>query len=257
MAQQYPDALMLRLASALARFITKDPNSPTTSTPASPAPRKQSLKAKPSWRSASVHTDGRAAAYRCPFTATNALTAATKKEIDAYNSSEEIGTHRSTDRINEGKELQIAKSFHRRSLAITLADRSGIGSLPEIEQNHDTEKVLEEKAEENTAEEKPADSKEATKSPDESAGTSAATSPDSEGSKRNSFVKPSTRKVSCTVALDVYKRRGSGVPVRQRLNSLSLISEDKLTNMREKFGTPEKVMHFFGRCFVKFFSNYG
>lgn len=243
---------MLRLASALARFITKDPNSPTTSTPGSPAPRKLSLKSKPSWRSASVHTDGRATAYRCPFTAANALTAVTKKEIDSYNSSEEIGAHKSTDRINEGGKLQISRNFHRRSLAFTLEDRS----LPEIEQSNETEKVLEEKAEDSKVEEK-TDLKEAKPTSPDSAGTSTATSPDSDNGKINSIMKPSTRKTSCTVALDVYRRRGSGAQARQRLNSLSLISGDKLMNMKEKFGTPEKVMHFFGRCFVKFFSNYG
>ncbi|XP_028161483.1 uncharacterized protein LOC114353622 [Ostrinia furnacalis] len=251
--QQYPDALMLRLASALARFITKDPNSPTTSTPASPAPRKQSLKSKPSWRSASVHTDGRAAGYKCPFTAANALTAVTKKEIDAYNSSEEIRAHRSTDRINEGQELQIASALnlHRRSLAITLENRC----LPAVE-NNEPETVSEEKPGCSKVEEITPLKEEEPVSPDDSAGTTP-TSPDSENSKRNSIVKPSARKTSCTVALDVYKRRGSGAPVRQRLNSLSLISGDRLSSMREKFGTPEKVMHFFGRCFVKFFSNYG
>lgn len=245
---------MLRLASALARFITKDPKSPTTSTPGSPAPRKQSFKTKPSWRSASVHTDGRANAYRCPFTATNALTAATKKEIDAYNSSEEIPHNiaKSSDRINDSKERHInGINFKRRSLAITLEDlslretESGEAEVSEIEKTCEKDKVVEVEVK--------------TKSPDDSSPSTAsgATSPDSECSKRSSMVKPSIRKTSCTVALDVYRRRGSGAPARQRLNSISLISEEKLSSMREKFGTPEKVMHFFGRCFVKFFSNYG
>lgn len=245
---------MLRLASALARFISKDPNSPSTSTPGSPAPRKQSLKSKPTWRSASVHTDGRANAYRCPFTATNALTAATKKEIDAYNSSEEIHAQniaKSSDRINDSKEMHTPKTvnFNRRSLAITLEDRSlpetGEAESEEVEKNGEKEKTTEAKV----------------TSPDDSTAstTSVSTSPESEPGKRNSLVsqKPSIRKTSCTVAIDVYRRRGSGAPVRPRLNSISLISSEKLNTMREKFGTPEKVMHFFGRCFVKFFSNYG
>lgn len=223
---------MLRLACALARLFSKDLNSPAPSRPASPAPRKQSLKSKPSWRSASVHADNRPQSFKCPFTATNALTAVTKKEIDSYNSSEEIRqtVTMSTDRINEGKEYEAgSRDFNRRSLGIKLED-------------HRVRETTEESIPEGIQVE---DSKE-----------SEPTSPESDSGKRNSILKP-PRKTSCTGALDVYRRRGSIVPVRQRLNSVSFVSGDKLNVMREKFATPEKVMHFFGRCFVKFFSNYG
>ncbi|XP_049870956.1 soluble guanylate cyclase 89Db-like [Pectinophora gossypiella] len=251
--QQYPDALMLRLASALARFITIDPNSPAPSQPSSPGPRKQSLKSKPSWRSNSVHTDGRAH-FRCPFTATNALTAATRKEIHAYTSSEEISTPTpaqtlSAERINEGVELEITnkneyRDFNRRSLGYKLEHHKTIDVCEPLSPSP-SDNVEEEKEE---------------KSPkaEESTPTSP-TSSNSECSKVSSIAKsPISRKSSCTLALDVYRRRGSGVPIRPRLNSLTqIVSGDKLNAMKEKFGTPEKVMHFFGRCFVKFFSNYG
>ncbi|KAM3959755.1 soluble guanylate cyclase 89Db [Aphomia sociella] len=235
--QQYPDTLMLRLASALARLVSKDPNSPATSTPGSPAPRKPSFKSKPTWRSASVHADNRTQNFKCPFTATNALTAVTKKEIDAYNSSEELshGVSKSSDRINEGKELEIdcVKAFkhNRRSLAIKFED------------HRETNEIENENAE---TDDQP-------NSPDNSEPKSS----ESDCSKKSSIKRPPSRKSSCTVALDVYKRRGSGIPLRPRLNSLTLVTGDKLNSMREKFATPEKVMHFFGRCFVKFFSNYG
>ncbi|XP_028043656.1 soluble guanylate cyclase 89Da-like [Bombyx mandarina] len=232
--QQYPDALMLRLASALARLLSKDPNSPVPSRPASPVPKKPSFKSKPSWRSASVHADNRPQTFKCPFTATNVLTAVTKKEINAYTSTEEIRPMTmSTDRINMEKGIEVVrKELQRRSLGIKLeavhAEKSKETpeeSIPECEQ---------------------AESQNAVSEP---------TSPEHENMK-NSMSKP-TRKTSCTVALDVYRRRGSGAPGRQRLNSISLISCEKLNAMKEKFATPEKVMHFFGRCFVKFFSNYG
>jgi hypothetical protein len=220
---------MLRLASALARFITKDPNSPASSAPGSPSPKKSSLKSKPSWRSASVHADGRTHSYRCPFTATNALTVVTKKEIDSYNSTEEIRNTRSTDTLNDNKDCHITNGIklNRRSLAITLEDRS-LSDVDYVSK-----------------------SKLSWRSPN----NSEPTSPETEC--RRNTAKNAARKSSCTLAIDVYKRRGSAALVRQRLNSLSLISGDKLSSMKEKFGTPEKVMHFFGRCFVKFFSNYG
>ncbi|XP_060801983.1 soluble guanylate cyclase 89Db [Amyelois transitella] len=226
--QQYPDALMLRIATALADLVSKNPNSPATSTPASPAPRKPSLKSKPSWRSASVNADNRTQHFKCPFTATNALTAVTKKEIEAYNSSEEIRqtSHmtRSSDRINEGKEIEITCPMNRRSLAMKFEDHKEIKEIksPETDdsQSQDEAKAI----------------------------------PACEIGRRNSALPPVQRKKSVSLALDVYRRRGSGAQMRARLNS---ISEDQLNIMKEKFGTPEKVMHFFGRCFVKFFSNYG
>lgn len=226
---------MLRIACALARLISKDPNSPTTSTPVSPAPRKQSLKSKPTWRSASVHADNRTQGFKCPFTATNALTAATKKEIDAYTSSEEIrhSESKSTDRINEGKELEISticeQIQNRRSLAIRFEDHRESKELLSSDESEEHKSPVSE----------PIMSSES-------------------ANKINKETIPAIkRKSSCTVALDVYRRRGSGIPMRPRLNSISHINGDKLNAMKEKFGTPEKVMHFFGRCFVKFFSNYG
>lgn len=226
---------MLRLASALARLLTKEPNSPSTSKANSPAPRKRSLKSKPSWRSASVQTDNRTQNYKCPFTATNALTAVTKKEIDAYNSSEEIRTPvaSSTSRINE--ETIPCKEFQRRN--------SGIKFESPIVKEPVVKPILESDQTEDI--------------PTTSEVSSAPISPDSEIGKKGSIKKNTVRKTSCTVALDVYKRRGSIISARQRLNSISLMNGDKLNMLREKFETPEKVMHFFGRCFVKFFSNYG
>lgn len=244
---------MLRLASALARLITKDPNSPEPSRSNSPAPRKQSLKSKPSWRSASVHTDNRTQSYKCPFTATNALKNVTKKEIDAYNSSEEIRSSvaASTGKINESRIREeaeiVAREFQRRSLGIKFENHKGKETVEEpIPETSQVEKspqkdILEEAA----PVEKPVSASEPA-------------SPESDTLKINSILKPpAPRKSSCTGALDVYKRRGSMIPSRQRMNSIGLVSGDKLIYMREKFGTPEKVMHFFGRCFVKFFSNYG
>ncbi|XP_026732145.1 soluble guanylate cyclase 89Da-like [Trichoplusia ni] len=256
--QQYPDALMLRLASALARLISKDPNSPTPSTPGSPAlqrtpPKRPSIKSKPSWRSASVHTDNRTQSYKCPFTATNALKNVTKQEIEAYNSSEEIRSPvaASTGKINETRIREeaeiVAREFHRRSLGIKF-------------ESHKVKEEAEEKAPEEpipeTTPETPENVETSEATPVELP-ASEPTSPDVESPKRNSIRKATARKTSCTVALDVYRRRGSSIPVRSRLNSLSLVSGDKLNYLRDKFGTPEKVMHFFGRCFVKFFSNYG
>ncbi|CAG4964513.1 unnamed protein product [Colias eurytheme] len=241
--QQYPDALMLRLACALARFLNKDPNSPTTSTPSSPAPRKVSLKSKPAWRSASVHTDNRNQSSKCPFSSTNALTAVTKKEIEAYNSSEEIRspTHTATpaEKICELEELNVTPTRlairDRRSLGVHLEK---FRSEPTKEEplEFETDVVSEEVSDEVSKESEP-------------------TSPISESSKKSSMKGP--RKVSCTLAMDVYKRRGSAAPIKQRVNSLNLVNVDRLHELREKFSTPEKVMYFFGRCFVKFFSNYG
>ncbi|XP_045535325.1 soluble guanylate cyclase 89Db [Papilio machaon] len=234
--QQYPDALMLRLACALARLFSKDPNSPTTSTPTSPTLRKTSLKSKPTWRSASVHTDNRLQSYRCPFTANNALAAVTKKEIASYNSSEEIrmpvkGTI-STERINEGEEFNITniRNLQRRSLAINLEHhvaKEAPEKIVEVDDDGDIKCPIE-----------------------------VTTSLQSDNVNVSPEKKQIVRKTSVTVALDVYKRRGSGVS-RPRLNSLNLINTERLSAMRERFGTPEKVMDFFGRCFVKFFTNYG
>lgn len=232
---------MLRLASALSHFITRDPNSPSTSRPVSPAPRKTSLKSKPTWRSASVHADNRTQGFKCPFTATNALTAVTKKEIDAYNSSEEIRTS------DQGKEPEVnGRELCRRSLCVTLEEKKGIGepiqeTAVETEEEESSTKAVAPIA---------ANDSESLITPE-----SAPTSPDSEGKK--AIPKPAVRKTSCTLALDVYKRRGSIIPTRTRQNSLSVIYGEKLNTMKEIFGTPEKVMNFFGRCFVKFFSNYG
>ncbi|XP_072949959.1 soluble guanylate cyclase 89Db-like [Epargyreus clarus] len=242
--QQYPDVLMFRLASALTRFVTKDANSPTTSTPASPPPRKLSLKSKPAWRSASVHADTRIQNYKCPFTATNALTAVTKKEIEAYNSSEEIhpqNSSKSIDKINETEELDIGAC--PMSKAIAVRDRRSLLINLEGIRDEEVPKPIQDVPEEGT-------------SKDETPKISEPISPTSDSIRRN-LAKTAMRKTSCTVAVDVYKRRGSGVSGRPRLNSLNLIQIEKLNTLKEKFGTPEKVMHFFGRCFVKFFTNYG
>lgn len=233
---------MPRLACALARLLTKETLSPTNSTPGSPAPRKLSLKSKPTWRSASVHGDNRSQTFKCPFTATNALTAATKKEIDAYTSSEEIRSPShstlSTDKINENRKLSLVPCTNikdRRSLGIHLEH-----SIYKDEKESSDEEGTPE-ADSPTSDETKIDEKPSTSSPSLNKGS----------------LKPALRKTSCTVALDIYRRRGSGVPVRSRLNSLNLVQPDRLNELKEKFGTPEKVMLFFGRCFVKFFSNYG
>ncbi|KAJ2947593.1 hypothetical protein O0L34_g17390 [Tuta absoluta] len=243
--QQYPDTLMLRLASALARFLSKDPNSPAQSRPSSPGIKKQqSFKSKPSWRSASVNTDSRQH-FKCPFTATNALTAATKKQIDAYNSSEDVtpspAQFLSADRINEDPELENPsnpnKDYNRRSLCVKLEHCTTIDACETLASPSKSDV------------EKP---KEAVQSPSSPSTSESKTSP--------SILKtPRQRKQSVTLALDVYRRRGSGVPTRPRLNSLSqvAVAGDKLSVLKERFGTPEKVMHFFGRCFVKYFTNYG
>lgn len=235
---------MLRLASALVRIVAKDPSSPVTSRPSSPCLKKLSFKAKPSWRSASVHTD-RGIQMRCPFTANNALTAVTKNEIKAFNSSEEITSHAlSVDRINEGVEFEIRKKvatnkdFNRRSLGFKLEDKKEEDVKVEIPK---------------TCPESVCNSQDI--NPKDSTPTSPCSS-NSESTKVNSILKNASRKTSVTLAMDVYKRRGSGAS-RPRFNSISLVSPDRLNTLREKFSTPEKVMHFFGRCFVKFFSNYG
>lgn len=236
---------MLRLASALARIVNNDPNSPATSKPSSPAPKKLSFKSKPNWRSASVHTDNRTQ-FRCPFSATNVLTAVTKNEINAYNSSEEIALHAlSVDSINEGVEFEIRKKvatnkdLNRRSLGFKLEDKKVEVKKAEISK---------------TCPESTCNSQDV--NPKDSAPTSPCSS-NSESTKVNSILKNNIRKTSVNLALDVYKRRGSGAPMRPRFNSISLVCPDKLNTLKEKFSTPEKVMHFFGRCFVKFFSNYG
>lgn len=236
---------MLRLASALTRIVTNDPNSPATSRPSSPGSKKLSFKIKPSWRSASVHTDNRIQ-LRCPFTATNALTAVTKNEINAYNSSEEITSHAlSVDRINEGVELEIRKKvainkdLNRRSLGFKFENKKEENKKAEIPE---------------TCPESACSSQDV--NPKDSAPTSPCSS-NSESTKVNSILKNTNRKTSVPLAMDVYKRRGSGIPIRPRFNSISLVSSDRLNTLKEKFSTPEKVMHFFGRCFVKFFSNYG
>lgn len=236
---------MLRLASALARIVNSDPNSPATSTPSSPGPKKLSFKHKPTWRSASVHTDNRIQ-FRCPFTATNALTAATKNEINTYNSSEEIAFHTlSVDRINEGVELEI-----RKKVAINKdLNRRNLGFKHEDKKEED-EKVETPK----TCPDSICNNEDV--NPKDSTPTSPCSS-NSESPKVNSILRNNSRKTSVTLAIDVYNRRGSGAPIRSRFNSISLVSPDRLNTLKEKFSTPEKVMHFFGRCFVKFFSNYG
>ncbi|XP_045767946.1 soluble guanylate cyclase 89Db-like [Maniola jurtina] len=243
--QQYPDTLMFRLASALTRLLAMDTTNATASIPSSPVPRKPSIKSKPTWRSSSVHGDNRSQNFKCPFTATNALTAVTKKEIDAYNSSEEIRSPTlSTVSIEKIKEDELTATCprDRRSLGIHLErikDRkmSADDIIPET------------------------DNVESTNKPDSANEAKCAKEPEcpSTSTQRRSSLKPALRKTSCTVALEVYQRRGSG-NVRPRLNSLttlSTVNAEKLSALREKFSTPEKVMHFFGRCFVKFFSNYG
>ncbi|XP_041968469.1 soluble guanylate cyclase 89Db-like [Aricia agestis] len=245
--QQYPDALMLRIASALARLLNKDSQSPSNSTPSSPIPKKPSIKSKPTWRSSSVHADNRKQSlgqYKCPFSAYAALSAVTKKEIDAYNSSEEIRSPTqstvSIDVASKTEEPMSPCARDRRSLGINLEKIKLTEITPEEE---DPTVRFENKDGDNT----------------DVSPTSQPTSPKSEPTPnpgpRRSSLKPSTRKTS--TALETYHRRGSGVSLRPRLNSITLIPSDRLPYLKEKFGTPEKVMHFFGRCFVKFFSNYG
>ncbi|XP_045449367.1 soluble guanylate cyclase 89Db-like [Melitaea cinxia] len=246
--QQYPDTLMPRLACALARLLTKDAHSPTCSIPGSPAPRKLSVKSKPAWRSSSVHGDTRTQQFKCPFTATNALTAVTKKEIDAYNSKEEIRSPShstlSTDKNHKADEMSIVP------YQTAVRDRRSLGVHLE-HSIYKAEEVKEEPADETIPE---ADDIEEQK--DTETEKNKCPSP-VVSNKRRSSLKPTLRKNSCTLSLDVYKRRNSGVSVRPRLNSLSLVNAERLNELKEKFGTPDKVMHFFGRCFVKFFSNYG
>lgn len=234
---------MPRLACALARLLTQDPLSPATSTPGSPAPRKLSFKSKPTWRSSSVHGDNRNQTFKCPFSATNALTAATKKEIHAYTSSEEIrspshGSTLSTNNISESEELSLVPA------SANIRDRRSLGVHLEHSICREEKNVSEESIPEST------ESTGNTENNEDAPSTSASPA-------RRSSLKHAMRKNSCTVALDIHKRRGSSVSLRPRLNSLSLVNADKLNALKEKLGTSEKVMHFFGRCFVKFFSNYG
>lgn len=237
---------MPRLACALARLLTKDAHSPTCSIPGSPAPRKLSVKSKPAWRSSSVHGDSRTQQFKCPFTATNALTAVTKKEIDAYNSKEEIRSPShstlSTNKNHKTDEMSIVP------YQTAVRDRRSLGVHLE-HTIYKEEQVKEESADETIPE---ADDVEEEKETEKNECPSPVVS-----NKRRSSLKPTLRKNSCTLSLDVYKRRNSGVSVRPRLNSLSLVNAERLNELKEKFGTPDKVMHFFGRCFVKFFSNYG
>ncbi|XP_061705198.1 soluble guanylate cyclase 89Db-like isoform X2 [Cydia pomonella] len=235
--QQYPDALMLRLACALARLVSEEP---ACAAPGSPASRKPSLKSKPSWRSASLHNDNRNPNFKCPFTATNALTAATKKEIEAYNSQEEIRTHTSTDKIHIKEDLTNLKDvtnscqeivmYNRRSLGFKLEDNKTFSCVPSTSSEMTSKTTPEDK---------------------EESGDSLPTSPVSDSGKKTKPI----RKNSVTLAMDGYRRRGSVAKSNARMN-LGLIRENQLPGMKEKFGTPEKVMHFFGRCFVKFFSKY-
>lgn len=244
MLQQYPDALMLRIACALARLVTQDPNSPIDSGPSSPVPKKPSLKSKQGWRSASMHADTRTQITKCPFSATNALTAATKEEINAFKSSEEIRAKTiSCERIHEGIEL-VARCSRKRSESINEGDI--------IKECHKSPNLRQNRVEASNESERVQDHKVTNIDLKEEEPVCPLMSLMME-QKKNS--KPATpRKTSCTVALDIYRRRGSGIPCRSRLNSLG---GDRLTGMQDKFGTPDKVMHFFGRCFVKFFSNYG
>ncbi|CAK1541298.1 unnamed protein product [Leptosia nina] len=266
--QQYPDALMLRLACALSRLVNQDPNSPTSSAPASPPPRKLSLKSKPAWRSASVHTDNRCQSFKCPFSATNALTAVTKKEIEAYNSAEEIKSPTqstiSTEKICELEELNVTPTRmnvrDRRSLGVHLEKFKSDVEGESMTITDVTEAIASEARPTSPISLKSTKLKESVPTPPilkkgSIPKETEPTSPLSDCSKKPTL-KP--RKVSNTV-LDVYKRRGSGTPGKQRVhtNSLSLMDTNRLFELREKFSTPEKIMHFFGRCFVKFFSNFG
>lgn len=239
--QQYPDALMLRLASALARLVSRDPNSTETpSIQSTPVAKISTFKSKTSWRSASVNADNRTQSFKCPFSATNALTAATKKEMDEYHSSEEMRAKAlSSDRICKQeilyeKPTTLSESISEREICVK--DRRSLcirfendlkpkdsGEIPEIPKQMKDDKPL---------------------------------TPLTPSIKSPSAAAKS-RKNSCTLAIDVYKRRGSGLIARPRFNSMSGVTEDQLLSLKERFGTPEKVMHFFGRCFVKFFSNYG
>lgn len=220
---------MLRLASALARLITKDPNSPVASSPSSPIPKKRSLKSKQTWRSASVHNDGRGQGFKCPFTATNALTVATKKEIEAYTSSEELQSKALSDlALNEestatqGVACRDMFLVKRASLDVKFEAPASISEIKSAEIAEKTTEI-------------PAASQSLV--------------------KKNSLTKPS-RKTSCGGGVD--RMRGSGTATNLRLDSITLLGDPKnVAALKEKFGTPEKVMHFFGRCFVKFFSNYG
>lgn len=224
---------MLRLASALARLISKDPNSPVASSPTSPIQKKRSLKSKPNWRSASIHNDGRSQGLKCPFTATNALTEATKKEIEAYNSSEEL-------HAKSPEKEQRALDAGAPCMEMVLYKRRSLGLKPSQAEDVSPETKSPDSAQNDTADEE-----------------DAAALP--RLIKKNSFtnVLPG-RKTSCSGGIDTYRRRGSGAPMRPRLDSITLLGDSKnIDALKEKFGTPEKVMHFFGRCFVKFFSNYG
>lgn len=258
---------MFRLASALTRLLSMDPNSTAVSIPSSPVPRKPSIKSKPAWRSTSVHSDNR----KCVFTATNALTAATKKEIVAYTSSEEIRspTHRAIS-IERFKEDELTATCprigDRRSLGVhmerindrEMSSEELTSEIEDVKTAAEPEKAKEPENVKETVKAKESESSRKPKCAEETESSEGpSTSQDSEDLRRSSL-KCALRKTSCTVDLDVYQpRRASGPSVRPRLNSLSTVSPDKLNTLREKFGTPDKVMHYFGRCFVKFFSNYG
>ncbi|CAH2229246.1 jg6753 [Pararge aegeria aegeria] len=266
--QQYPDTLMFRLASALTRLLNMDSNNSTVSIPSSPLQKKNSTKSKSNWRSSSVHGDNRGQNYKCPFTSTNALAAVTMKQFEAYTSSEEIrSTHSAIPAENiKEDELTATCPRDRRSLGGHLErikDRkmSADELIPEtdnVESATEPETAKEPKcakAPECAKEPKCGKAPECEKDPEcskESKGSSSTVIPET---PRRSSLKPTPRKTSCTVALDIYKRRGSG-NVRPRLNSYNM-STEKLNSLKEKFCSPDRVMHFFGRCFVKFFSNYG
>lgn len=225
---------MLRLASALVRLVTKDPNSTEETTPVNLTPKKPSLKSKQTWRSASVNADNRTTTFKCPFSATNALTVATKKEIEAYNSLEEVRAKTlSADRIYEGNEMifddksNVFESNSERD--INKMHRSSLGIKYENTIVTNDETIS------------------------NSSDNNVNTGQDSVTSKPNSSIKTQKDRKN-SLALDLHRRRGSVFSTRARINS---ISGDKLSTLRERFGTLDKVMHFFGRCFVKFFSNYG
>lgn len=241
---------MLRLASALARLVSKDTNSPAEPKSEMLSPKKPSLKSKQSWRSASVNVDNRTRTFKCPFSATNALTAATKKEIDAYHSSEEVRA-RSTDRINLLKEQEAEKT---NELFVSSSEREiNVQDRINLNARFENKDVIKE----NDNKIKPSSDMTTNSSENnEEIQLVKSSSITLKGSqKENSEAKtPNYRKTSCSSTIEVYRRRGSSIPMRSRLDS---VSSDKLSGLKEKFGTPEKVMHFFGRCFVKFFSNYG
>lgn len=258
---------MFRLAFALTRLLNMDPNSAIVSIPSSPVPRKPSIKSKPTWRSTSVHGDNR----KCLFAATNALTAATKKELVAYTSSEEIRspTHRAIS-IERYKEDELTATCprigDRRSLGVHMErindrEMSSDDLIPEIDDVHTATEPKNAKEIENVKEPEKTKEPENLKKPkcvEETVYSEGPSTSSVSEALRRSSMKSALRKTSCTADLELYQpRRASGAHARPRPNSLSAVSPDRLIALREKFGTPDKVMHFFGRCFVKFFSNYG